>query len=70
MEGRPDQVEQKEFGPEESRHTKGVRHILDRVGNIVQWHTDRGALVQEGKGYHIDWLELLATTVKSFLRIT
>ena len=50
MEGTFDQVEQKESGHEESRHTDGVRRILDPVWSFMQWHTDRGALVQEGKG--------------------
>ena len=24
--------------------------ILDRVGSVMQWHTDKGTLVQEAKG--------------------
>ena len=65
-----DQMEWKESGHEESRHTDGVRHIPDRVGSVMQWHTDRGPWSMKEKGYHINCMELLAATlvVKSFLK--
>ena len=50
VEGTFDQEERKESGHEESRHTDGVRRMQDWVWSVMQWHTDRGAMVQEGKG--------------------
>ena len=70
MEGTVGQMERDEPGLEDSRHTNGVRCIIDRVGGVMQWHTDSGPWSREKKGYHINCMELLTAslTVKSFLK--
>ena len=55
MEGTVGQVEREKPGPEESRHTNGVRRITDRVRSVIAMaYTQGEPWSREEKGYHIN----------------